>query len=589
MIVVWIIKWHSVPTLTEPLHLSTILGVTVAGGGTFIFMIASHIAKQSARGNAILHGSAHWANEEEVRRAGLLDNADGVYVGAWKDKRGKIHYLRDSGPAHVLCFAPTRSGKGVGLVLPTLLSWQHSCIVADLKGELWELTAGWRQEHAKNIVIRFEPGNPNGSAKWNPFDEIRVGTEYEFADVSDLSRIIVDPAGKGLEDHWARTANDLLTGCIMHLLYKRKCEGTEKSPANLTALDRMLANPDKPVAALFEEMKTYPHHGKSGDKPLVHPVVGSSAQKIMDKPDNERGSVISTAQSFLELYRDPTTAKNTASSDFSIADLMNYVSPVSLYLITTPDNKDRLCPLLRIFINWFLTKSTTREALQFTDGRTAMSAKHRLLMMMDEFPSFGKLPQIASGLAFIGGYGIKAYLITQDLSQLYERYGKDESITSNCHVQVAFPPNRFETAKYLSDMLGTTTVKEEHYQTSGKRIAIFNDSVNKSINLTQRPLLTPDETMTPPGAKKNQAGDIVEAGDMVVKVAGFAPIYGKQPLYFQDRIFLARAKLPAPKETDKIEKIDEEKADKNDEKVGNEASEVSEESKANAPASTLNI
>ncbi|MDR0867390.1 MAG: type IV secretory system conjugative DNA transfer family protein [Planctomycetota bacterium] len=363
MIVVWTIKWHSVPTLTEPLRVAVILGVAVAGGGMFIYLVASHIAKQSARGNAILHGSAHWASEKEIRDAQVLDNPDGVYIGAWKDKRGNIRYLRDSGPAHVLCFAPTRSGKGVGLVLPTLLSWQHSAIVADLKGELWELTAGWRKEWAKNKVIRFEPGNPTGSAKWNPFDEIRIGTEYEFADVSDLS-------------------------------------------------------------------------------------------------------------------------------------------------------------------------------------------------------------------------------------QLYERYVKDESITSNCHVQIAFPPNRFETAKYLSDMLGTTTVKEEHYQTSGKRIAIFNDSVNKSINLTQRPLLTPDETMTLPGAKKNQAGDIIEAGDMVIKIAGFAPIYGKQPLYFQDPVFSKRSKLPAPKETDKIEKIDEGKTDNRDEEVSNEASEVSAEkatevSEESAPAAGL--
>ena len=117
----------------------------------------------------------------------------------WLDKRGKQHYLRHNGPEHVLCYAPTRSGKGVGLVVPTLLSWGESAVVTDLKGELWALTAGWRQQHAKNRVLRFEPAAANGSVCWNPLDEIRLGTEHEVADVQNLATLIVDPDGKGLE------------------------------------------------------------------------------------------------------------------------------------------------------------------------------------------------------------------------------------------------------------------------------------------------------------------------------------------------------------------------------------------------------
>lgn len=546
MIVVWAVKWRESQYLLSALGTSASLGSFLSGGIFFIWLVLRRVIEQSARGNLHLHGSAHWASKKEIRQAGVLDNTSGVYVGAWQDERGRTHYLRDAGPSHVLCFAPTRSGKGVGLVLPTLLSWEHSAVIADLKGELWELTAGWRKHYAGNRVIRFEPGCKDGSARWNPFDEIRIGTEYEFADVSDLARIIVDPAGKGLEDHWARTANDLLTGCIMHLLYKRKCDGT---PATLSALDRMLADPIRPLDELFEEMVSYDHFGDG----RTHPVVASSGRKIMDKPDNERGSVVSTAQSFLELYRDPLLAKNTAGSDFRIWDLMNHDDPVSLYLITTPDNKDRLCPLLRILVNWMLTRLTARECLGFQDGRTVMAHKHRLLMMMDEFPSFGKLPALASGLAFIAGYGIKAYLITQDLSQLYQNYGKDESITSNCHVQIAFPPNRIETAEYLSKLCGETTVREEHFSVSGKRTSMFHSQVSQSVQMTKRPLLTPDEALHLPGPRKAPTGDIVEAGEMIVHVSGYASIRGRQPLYFKDPIFSARAKVPAPVASDRLQ------------------------------------
>lgn len=537
MILVWGVKWWHV--YENQIIGCGSLGVLVSSAVMFAYLIISRISSQSAHGNKYMHGSAHWASRDEIEQSGVLDNDEGVYVGAWQDEKGTMHYLRDSGPSHVLCFAPTRSGKGVGLVLPTLLSWKHSAIIADLKGELWHLTAGWRKKYANNKVICFKPGSPKGSAKWNPFDEIRIGTAYETADISSLSQIIVDPEGKGLEDHWARTANDFLSGCITHLLYKREREGT---PANMNALDRMLADPLLPLDELYKEMVTYSHLEDGG----THPVASSSGQKMLDKPDNERGSVVSTAQSFLQIYRDPIVAQNTESSDFRLFDLMNHDTPVSLYLVTTPDNKDRLRPLLRTIVNWYIQKHTSDESLAYKSGRTVMAHKHRLLMMMDEFPSFGKLPAIAEGLAFVAGYGIKCYLITQDLTQLYQHYSKEESVTSNCHVQVAFPPNKVETAEYLSKLLGETTVIEEQFSESGKRASMLMGQVSKSVHAVKRPLLTPDEAMHLAGPKKSKAGDIIEAGEMVVNVSGFAPIRGRQPLYFKDPYFLARAQVEPP-------------------------------------------
>nr|WCS70357.1 IncP-type DNA transfer coupling protein TraG [Salmonella enterica subsp. enterica serovar Rissen] len=137
-------------------------------------------------------------------------------------QNGQLQYLRHNGPEHVLTYAPTRSGKGVGLVVPTLLSWKHSTVVADLKGELWAMTAGWRKEYAKNLCLKFEPAAANGSVAWNPLDEIRVGTENEVGDVQNLATLIVDPDGKGLNDHWQKTSQALLVGVILHVLYKHK-------------------------------------------------------------------------------------------------------------------------------------------------------------------------------------------------------------------------------------------------------------------------------------------------------------------------------------------------------------------------------
>ena len=166
-----------------------------------------------------LHGSARWASKQDVIRSGLLskpNSSGGVYVGGWNDGNNQ-HYLRHNGPEHVLAFAPTRSGKGVGLVIPTLLSWEQSCVVLDIKGENWALTSGWRKKHANNLVLKFDPSAPDDSSvKFNPLEEIRLGTDHEVSDVQNIVTMIVDPDGKGLNDHWAKTGHALLVGAVLH-------------------------------------------------------------------------------------------------------------------------------------------------------------------------------------------------------------------------------------------------------------------------------------------------------------------------------------------------------------------------------------
>ncbi|AWG45446.1 conjugal transfer protein TraG (plasmid) [Xylella fastidiosa] len=550
------------------------IGMMVAAGGLIGTALIKTFEINSVKANEYLHGSACWASKKDIEQSGLLGNDEGVYVGAWEDKDGRLYYLRHNGPEHVLTYAPTRSGKGVGLVVPTLLSWPHSVVVTDLKGELWAMTAGWRQKHAKNKVIRFEPATLNGSVCWNPLDEIRIGTEYEVGDVQNLATLIVDPNGKGLESHWQKTSQALLVGVILHVLYKRKNEGF---PATLSYVDHIMSDPDRGVAELWMEMTQYGHiNGEN------HPAVGSAGRDMMDRPEEEAGSVLSTAKSYIALYRDPVVARNVSKSDFCIKDLMNHDDPVSLYIVTQPNDKARLRPLVRVMLNmivrlladkmkfervptelsWWrqiLTKLGFNQVADF-HVRSKKSYKHRLLGMIDEFPSLGKLEIMQESLAFVAGYGIKFYLICQDLNQLKSRetgYGPDETITSNCHVQNAYPPNRVETAEHLSKLTGQTTVLKEQITTSGKRATPILGQLSRTIQEVQRPLLTIDECLRMPGPKKDAEGQITEAGDMVVYVAGYPAIYGKQPLYFQDPIFIARAAVPEPKTSDTLRLVHE--------------------------------
>lgn len=510
--------------------------------GVYIFIHVSHQKRKKSH----LHGSARYASKKDIQAANLvmvrhnsedIKKHDGVYVGGWDDALGRRYDLVHNGPEHCMMVAPTRAGKGVSIVIPTLLFWRQSVVVLDLKGELWESSAGWRKDYLKSTCIKFEPAASYGSAKWNPLDEVRLGTEHEVGDVQNISTLVVDPDGKGFIDHWQKTAFALLNGCILHLLYLR--ENNDVKSATLADLDAMLSNPKQPVIKLWEQMITYQHYnGKT------HTVVARAGQDMIDRPEEEAGSVLSTVKSYFALYRDPVVAKNTSDSNFCIHDIMNSKKPVSLYIVTQPSNKTRLKPLIRLFISMVLHIQTSSLG----------GYKWRELMMLDEFPSLGKLEIFQEALAFIAGYGIKVYIICQDLSQLRSKesgYGSDESISSNCHVQNYFQPNRLETAEYVSKLTGTKTEEEEQTNYSGKRFGILS-STSKSVQKVARPLKTPDEVLRLQGPIKNRENKIVKPGKMLMFVSGFPCIEGTQPLFFQNKYFSLRESLPAPKESDII-------------------------------------
>jgi type IV secretion system protein VirD4 len=530
-----------------------------------------------------VHGSARWANKKDIVEAGLLPREGttpsevSVYVGGWSDPRTKrLMYLIHGGPEHLLAFAPTRSGKGVGLVIPSLLRWSDSVLVYDIKGENYALTSGWREKELGSVVIRLDPTDPNAfeqgtSGTFNPLEEIpldygfpqnkegeqvkrQIG-EYpalvqigagETAAIQNLVSMIVDPDGKGLEDHWQKTSHSLLVGCVTHLLYVGLWK--EQTP-NLGDVATELSKPGEDWKTTIENWQKFHHLGEKADlglgpehRAIVHPVVAAAAQEMINRDPKEASSVLSTAISFLTLYRDPVIAKNTSVSSFRISDLMRYDRPVSLYFVVKPVDKDRIRPFVRLFITQVIRRLA--DSMEFKDGEQVKNYKHRLLLMLDEFPSLGRLQIFEEALAFIAGYGLKAFLIIQDIAQLHKNYGKDEAITSNCHIKIAYATSNPDTARYLSEASGITTIVKESESVSGERMSPFKKSVSVSVQEISRPLLTVDECMRLKGPEKDATGRILVAGDMLIFVAGYAGIYGKQILYFKDKEFSRRAKIP---------------------------------------------
>ena len=453
--------------------------------------LASRIGVKTIHGGrdaASLHGSARWAVKSDVKEAGLWRKT-GVVVGGWPKFLGGARTLRHDGPEHVLVFAPTRSGKGVGLVLPTLLSWSASSLTLDIIGENWRLTSGWRASQGQRI-LKFDPTAETGSIRFNPLAEVRIDTDHEVADAQNIAAMIIDPDGKGLADFWAKSGFAWLTAAILYTLYKvRKDEGRI---ASLLDVDTMLTAPGTGLDSLLDDMVAY-----DTGRVAANAVIQSGAQEMRDRAAQERSGVQSSSKVDLSLYRDPIIARNISTSDFKLVDLMNGDVPASLYLVVPPSDIDRLRPLLRVMMNLFLRRLMQNVG---ADGKPVY--KHRLLLMLDEFTSLGKLEIFERALAFMAGYGLKAFIIIQDLKQLQSAYGRDNSIPGNCHVHAAYAPGELDTAKTLSDKCGKSTILQAKRSISRKAMALMG-TVSDSVVEVGRPLLTPDECRHPWPRKKS--------------------------------------------------------------------------------------
>ena len=542
-------RWYS--AASESFNIAYIALLILIFAGIVTCVIGIGVRLRSAKQNAGVHGTAHWASIEEIRQTTLLpqpgQKGKGVYVGGWTDpKTKKLHYLRHDGPEHVAAIAPTRSGKGVTLVIPTALSWPGSMLVNDMKGEIHALTSGWRSTEGGNVVLKFDPAAESGSVSFNPLEEIRVGGLTEVGEAQNIANIIMDPDGKGLESHWQKTGGEFLVGLILYQLYLARAKG---QTAALSDLAFAIKNPAMPVEKLYNAMlgnklDEANHYGFD----QLHPTIAGAGRGMLDKPEEERGSVLSTVASYLSLYDDPIVRRNTSRSDFRIHDLMNADKPVTLYIIVSADDQDRMRPLMRLIITQ-VVRVLLRDPMKMKDGRQVTPHKHRLLMLLDEFPALGKLEVFKDSLGYIAGYGIKAYLIMQDIAQLWSAYGKDETITSNCHIRTAFAPNKVETAEWLSKLTGTMTELKWQITESGKRFAAIADQFQRSGMETSRPLMTPDEAMRLRAPVRGPDGStIITPGDLLVCVAGHAPIHGTQSLFFRDPTFLARSRIEAPTE-----------------------------------------
>ncbi|AAW70872.1 type IV secretion system protein VirD4 [Wolbachia endosymbiont of Brugia malayi] len=437
-----------------------------------------------------LHGDSKWASEKEIRKAGLRSKK-GLLLG--KDKRG---YFIADGYQHALLFAPTGSGKGVGFVIPNLLFWTDSVIVHDIKLENYEITSGWRERQGQKVYV-WNPAQPDGiSHCYNPLEWISEKPGQMVDDVQKIANLIMPE-----QDFWQNEARSLFVGVVLYLLAAPEKVKSFGEVVRTMRSDDVVYN----LAVVLDTM------GK-----IIHPVAYMNIAAFLQKADKERSGVVSTMNSSLELWANPLIDTATASSDFNILDFKR--KKVTVYVGLTPDNLNRLKPLMQVFY---------QQATEFLCRKLPSDDEpYGVLFLMDEFPTLGKMEQFQTGIAYFRGYRVRLFLIVQDTEQLkgiYEEAGMN-SFLSNSTYRITFAANNIETANLISQLIGNKTVQQESLN-KPKFLDLNPASRSLHISETQRALLLPQEIIMLP------------RDEQIILIESTYPIKSKKILYYSDNTF----------------------------------------------------
>ncbi|MDR3289791.1 MAG: type IV secretory system conjugative DNA transfer family protein [Rickettsiales bacterium] len=441
---------------------------------------------------------AHWATPAEMKKAGLMCDGSGMTMGRFK---GKLLVVEKKNCQHVLLFAPTGSGKGVGFCLPNLLFWDDSVIVHDVKLENFEITSGYRQKYMKQKCFLWNPADQDGySHCYNPMDFIAREYGKQVDDVMKITKFLLPK-----EEFWTNEGRALVTGIMLALL------AMDDRPASMGETLRTLRGDD--VAYTIATMLD-----TKGDK--IHPAGYMNLAAYLQKPDKERGSVTSTAASSMDLWANPLVDAATAKSDFDIGTFRT--TATSLFCGISPSNVMRLQPLLQIFYQ--------QCASIFTKKMPSKTEKVRIMMMLDEFPTLGKMEEIKSGIAFYRGYYVKLFLIIQDIEQLkgiYEASGMN-SFLSNASYRITYAANNIDTAKYISESLGKKTSISTEEGSRPKYLDLNPGARQVSTKKSESELLKPQEVI---GLPKDEQIILVEASP---------PVKCKKIFYYKEEPFKSR-------------------------------------------------
>ena len=451
-----------------------------------------------------LHGAARWAREGEIAAAGLRGKS-GIILG-----RHAGRLLVFGGDEHVLLAAPTRSGKGVGVVIPNLLSWPHSVVVLDVKRENWTATAGFRAAHGQRVLM-FDPLDPEGrTARFNPLGHVPRDDPFRVIDELQKIAAMLFPTAEHADPFWAEAAR---TGFIGVGAYVAQLDPS--LPFSLGSIYAELSRGD-PRRRLPQVIGARAADGR--------PLWPSTVQALSDfcsASDNTFASIKQTITAKMGLWIHPRVCAATEVSDFSLADLKR--QRISIYLGTSPDNLSRLAPLYNLFFQQLVDLNTRRPP--------GADEPYPVLIILDEFARLGQAKVLAHAFSYAAGYGLRLMSVLQSPSQLRGLYGADlaDEIISNCGVEVVFAPKDIDVARRLSERLGFYGLPSK---TRSRPAGFSSGRRSQSESLQKRALMLPQELLQLPNDQ------------MIVLRSGLPPVKARKITYWRERAFLERLTPP---------------------------------------------
>ena len=481
-----------------------------------LFLVPMGIAAATNRRRE-LHGSARFANAIEVRNAGLLGD-EGIIVGKYRDR-----FLTLPGKQSVMLSAPTRSGKGVGVVVPNLLAWQDSAVVVDIKSENFAITAGFRAAHGQ-AVYAWAPFAENArSHRWNPLSAIRLADRHVVGDTLAIAQVLypTDVKGSGTEGFFNDTARNLFLGLALYLVE------TPELPRTIGEILRQSSGQGQPIKEHLQRLMQQRTEGCSHPKGPLSEACVDALMRFLSTSDNTLSSILATLNAPLTVFSDPLVDAATSRDDFSVADVRR--RRMTVYVCIPPN---RLADA-RVLLNLFFAQLINLNTAELPEHNPAL--KHQCLVLLDEFTALGRINILNAAVGYLAGYNLRLVTVIQAVSQLESVYGQHDARTfaTNHALQVLYAPREQRDANEYSEMLGTFTQQEKsrgRSNSSGAKGGGSSHSTNESSQ--RRSLLLPQEF--------KELGVDRE----VLILENCKPILADKIRYYTDPVFMARLMSP---------------------------------------------
>ena len=552
-----------------------------------LFVITS-VLVNSHQKNQHIHGTARYATKKDLKAFGMLQK-QGVICGELAN--AKVNYkinpekasltlhckktapvICHSGRTNTLLLAPTRAGKGVSCIIPTLLSYgvpvyewvkkkffffkirekkvisgKGSIVCFDPKGENFAATAGFRSKFSR--VIPFRPLDPdNNTAHYNPLWEIPDSPSEAFSWADTIGEIFfggdnAKAANDGATQYFNNTARDIFTAVVMHVRFAKHIPWNEKNLANVLHIFSSSVKEENqqtnqgippspqgedsigPGAEMLKELISSDHGNKN-----IHNLIVEAANRSKIQTPKERASTYSTVFSKISLFQDPLLAQATAYSDFSVDDFINSKNGISLYLIVPYNHIKRISPIFRMIITFMIKKFSAGET-----NANEVKLKIPCLFLLDEFPVLGYFPDIALNAGILAGYGVTFFIVCQALNQLIDVYGPNHPFLDHCKTIILFAPGSLSDARTFSESIGNRSVLLDNISASGNKYQVGFQNISRSSQETSTSLVSPDELMK------------LEFNRLIVMNQGMPPYKGKKVVYYEDPRFKTKSFLPTPK------------------------------------------